>query len=89
MYAAFVFSRLLKTVTYFYTFKPKGCMGILKSLNRRWQLFRLRNLPPVKRVISFWERGGIDFDYYKKAEDDVWINPFWVNDSAFNKLFDN
>jgi SAM-dependent methyltransferase len=29
----------------------------------------------------------VDFDYYKKAEGDVWINPFWAAEGPFVKLF--
>jgi SAM-dependent methyltransferase len=69
-------------------------MGFLKSLNKRWQLFhlqwqvfRLRRQSPTKRIISFWERDGVNFNYYEIAENEKWTNPFWTEGSLFYTLF--
>ena len=51
-------------------------MGILKSLKRRWQLLWSRKQPPVKCIISFWEKGGVDFNYYKAADNNAWLYAF-------------
>lgn len=42
---------------------------------------------PTKRIISFWEKGGPDFNYFEAAEDQQWIRMFWQPETVFNKLF--
>jgi ubiquinone/menaquinone biosynthesis C-methylase UbiE len=41
----------------------------------------------TKRIVSFWEKGGPDFDYFKAADQKEWIATFWDNDSIFYSLF--
>jgi hypothetical protein len=62
-------------------------MSILKDWQWRLHLFLSRRYTPVKRVISFWERGGVDFDYYKKADSASAISVFWAQESTFYSLF--
>lgn len=41
----------------------------------------------TRRIISFWEKGGADWDYYQSAEDEKWLKVFWSPDSVFLPLF--
>jgi SAM-dependent methyltransferase len=41
----------------------------------------------TRRIISFWEQGGADFDYYAKAEAADWLAVFWKPQSPFHPLF--
>lgn len=41
----------------------------------------------TQRIISFWEKGGADFEYYEKAEQDEWTRVFWNEDTVFYSLF--
>jgi ubiquinone/menaquinone biosynthesis C-methylase UbiE len=59
-------------------------------------LSRLRNFlrrrfnfhkDPRERIISFWEKDGADFNYFKAAEDPKWLAIFWSPDSLFLRLF--
>ncbi|MCW3073388.1 MAG: hypothetical protein JWP69_457 [Flaviaesturariibacter sp.] len=41
----------------------------------------------TKRIVSFWEKGGADFEYYKEADQAHWLQVFWDSDTLFYKLF--
>lgn len=46
-----------------------------------------RQHDPTKRIMSFWEKGGVDFNYFEKADNKDWLNVFWNEHSVFYALF--
>ncbi|MET0637406.1 MAG: class I SAM-dependent methyltransferase [Chitinophagaceae bacterium] len=40
-----------------------------------------------ERIISFWQKGGPDFNYFKAADDQQWIAIFWNTETVFYRLF--
>lgn len=62
-------------------------MNILQRIKRYLSI----NFPffrnPTKRIISFWEKGGPDFEYFEKAEQEGWVKVFWNEESRFYQLF--
>jgi ubiquinone/menaquinone biosynthesis C-methylase UbiE len=40
-----------------------------------------------QRIVSFWEGGGIDFDYYTEADREQWLNVFWNEETLFYQWF--
>lgn len=41
---------------------------------------------PVKRIVSFWEKDGPDFEYFEKADSKEWLDVYWNPGSRFYKL---
>lgn len=41
----------------------------------------------TQRIISFWEKDGVDFEYFNKADNSAWVDAFWNQDSLFLKMF--
>src|SRR6476469_5503633 len=64
-------------------------MNIFKKIKRYIQVHFDTKGDPTKRIISFWEKGGADVDYYTAAERKDWIDVFWKEDSLFRKYFQN
>ena len=42
---------------------------------------------PTKRIISFWQKGGADFNYFQAAENAEWLKMFWSDGSPFAQTF--
>ena len=42
-------------------------MNIIQRVRRYWAINFSSNKNPAKRIISFWEKGGADFEYFKMA----------------------
>ncbi len=40
-----------------------------------------------ERIISFWEKDGPDYDYFKQADSEEWLDVFWGAQSRFPKFF--
>jgi ubiquinone/menaquinone biosynthesis C-methylase UbiE len=61
------------------------------NLFRRIQRFFLVRFPrekdPTKRIISFWQKGGADFEYFASAEKKEWMDLFWKEGTIFFRLF--
>ncbi|WP_210463930.1 class I SAM-dependent methyltransferase [Rufibacter roseolus] len=62
-------------------------MGLLEKINKYIAINFPTEKNATKRIISFWEKGGPDFDYYASADQEDWIKVFWAEDSVFFKLF--
>jgi SAM-dependent methyltransferase len=62
-------------------------MNIIKRIKRYLQIKFALKKDSAMRIISFWEKGGADFDYFEKADQDNWISLFWSSDSLFYNLF--
>jgi SAM-dependent methyltransferase len=43
----------------------------------------------TKRIISFWEKDGVDFEYFEKADSNEWLQVFWSADAMAKKLMNN
>ncbi|HEY0060272.1 MAG TPA: class I SAM-dependent methyltransferase [Flavisolibacter sp.] len=41
----------------------------------------------TRRIVAFWEKGGVDFEYYKSADQENWLAVFWDEKSVFYRLF--
>lgn len=62
-------------------------MNLFKRIKRYIDIHLPTEKNATKRIISFWEKGGADFDYYTKAEQEHWIKVFWDEKSIFYTLF--
>ncbi len=62
-------------------------MNIIQRVKRFWSIRFSSHKDPAKRIISFWEKGGADFDYFEKADQEEWIKVFWAEESRFFRLF--
>jgi SAM-dependent methyltransferase len=62
-------------------------MHLLQKVKRYFAIRFPLERNATKRIISFWEKDGVDFDYYKKAETAEWLNGFWNETSDFYQLF--
>jgi SAM-dependent methyltransferase len=62
-------------------------MNLIKKLKRYIAIRFPIHKDETKRIISFWEKGGADWDYYQSAEDQKWLKVFWSPDSVFYPLF--
>lgn len=62
-------------------------MTVIRKLKRYLAIKFPTEKNATKRIISFWEKGGPDFEYYKSAEQDDWMKVFWNENSVFYPLF--
>lgn len=62
-------------------------MNIIKKVKQFLAIRFSLQRDATKRIISFWEKGGADFDYYQNAEQEHWMKVFWGEDSLFVPLF--
>ena len=62
-------------------------MTVIDKLRRYLAIKFPAEKDATKRIISFWEKGGPDFEYYKSAEQDDWMKVFWDEKSVFHPLF--
>lgn len=62
-------------------------MKLIKKLKKTIAIKFSLGKDPTKRIISFWERDGADFEYFKSADQQDWLNVFWDNNSLFYKMF--
>ncbi len=58
-------------------------MNLLERLNRYVAINFSLNKDQTKRIISFWEKGGADFEYFQKAAQKEWMTVFWAKNSQF------
>lgn len=70
-----------------HSYSLQHCMNVLKRIKRYLALHFSISKDQRKRIISFWEKGGPDFDYYEKAEQENWLTVFWNEQSSFYQLF--
>lgn len=62
-------------------------MNLYQKIKRYWAIRFPMQQNATKRIISFWEKGGADFEYYNSAESEEWMEVFWKKDSIFYPLF--
>ena len=62
-------------------------MGLLTRVKNAFLLRFPMEQNKTKRIISFWEKGGPDFGYFKAADQKEWVDTFWKKDSVFYSLF--
>ncbi|HEY0067913.1 MAG TPA: class I SAM-dependent methyltransferase, partial [Flavisolibacter sp.] len=62
-------------------------MNVFKRIKRHLAIKFSFAKDPTKRIISFWEKGGPDFDYFKNADQQDWLNVFWSSESKFLQYF--
>jgi SAM-dependent methyltransferase len=62
-------------------------MNLIKRLKRYIAIHLPTHKSETERIISFWEKGGADWEYYQSAEDPKWLTVFWSPESVFYPLF--
>jgi SAM-dependent methyltransferase len=62
-------------------------MNLIKRLKRFIAIRFPMHTNETQRIISFWEKGGADWDYYQSAEDQKWLKVFWNPQTIFYPLF--
>ncbi len=62
-------------------------MNLLQRLKKYIAINFSLHKNQTKRIISFWEKGGADFEYFEKADQAEWLKVFWGEDSKFISLF--
>lgn len=62
-------------------------MSLLANVKKAFLLRFPIGQDKTKRIISFWEKGGPDFDYFKAADQKEWVDTFWNKDSVFYNHF--
>lgn len=62
-------------------------MEIIKKIKRFIAIRFPFQKDATKRIVSFWEKGGADFDYFEAADQKKWLEVFWNPDSHFYSLF--
>ncbi|WP_181305877.1 class I SAM-dependent methyltransferase [Rufibacter sp. XAAS-G3-1] len=62
-------------------------MRLIKKVKKYMAIHFPTEKNATKRVISFWEKGGPDFEYYASADQEDWIKVFWEENTVFCKLF--
>ncbi|HMI62593.1 MAG TPA: class I SAM-dependent methyltransferase, partial [Puia sp.] len=62
-------------------------MSLLRKVKNAFLLRFPMEKNKTKRIISFWEKGGPDFGYFKAADQKGWVDTFWKKDSVFYSLF--
>jgi ubiquinone/menaquinone biosynthesis C-methylase UbiE len=62
-------------------------MNVFRKIKRYLDVHYSFNKNPTERIISFWNEEGADFDYFKQADQQAWLDGFWKEDTIFYRWF--